>query len=138
MYNQFNNNNLVNEINYFANIIYFNPCMYTRGIALNELMNRVSALNNLDLTENSKVLGAVDIGQRTFTIDELLKLNGRDGNLAYIAVNGVVYDVTNNAVWAAATHFGLSAGKDLTNEFASCHSGQQQILNKLPVVGRLI
>jgi predicted heme/steroid binding protein len=57
-------------------------------------------------------------------------------NPAYVAINGTVYDMTNVAAWAAATHFGLTAGRDLTNEFASCHAGQQ-ILNKLKVVGRM-
>jgi len=75
--------------------------------------------------------------QTTFTLQELSKFNGKGGNPAYVAVNGTVYDVTNNATWAAATHFGLTAGKDLTNEFASCHAGQP-ILSKLKVVGKLV
>lgn len=74
--------------------------------------------------------------QITFTLQELSEFDGKDGMPAYIAVNGTVYDVTNNAAWAAATHFGLTAGKDLTNEFASCHAGQP-ILSKLKVVGRV-
>ena len=71
-----------------------------------------------------------------FTQAELTTYNGKNGNPAYIAINGVVYDVTNEATWAAATHFGLSAGKDLTNAFASCHAGQP-ILNKLKIVGKM-
>lgn len=75
--------------------------------------------------------------QKTFTLQELSKFDGKNGNPAYVAVNGNVYDVTNNAAWAAATHFGLIAGKDLTNEFASCHAGQT-ILSKLKLVGKLV
>ena len=78
------------------------------------------------------------IPEKTFTIEELKTFNGKDGNPAYIAVNGLVYDVTNNAAWAAATHFGLTAGNDLTQEFQSCHPGQERILNQLIVVGRLV
>lgn len=76
--------------------------------------------------------------QRTFTIGELATFDGKNGRPAYVAVNGIVYDVTNNRAWAAATHFGLTAGKDYTQEFASCHAGQQSILATLPVVGRLV
>lgn len=74
---------------------------------------------------------------KTFTLEELAKFNGKSGNPAYVAVNGVIYDVTNNAAWAAGTHFGLSAGNDLTNSFASCHSGSD-ILSRLPIAGNLI
>ncbi|MDS9470959.1 cytochrome b5 domain-containing protein [Sporosarcina pasteurii] len=76
--------------------------------------------------------------QRPFTLGELATFTGKNGRPAYVAVNGIVYDVTNNRAWAAATHFGLIAGKDYTQEFASCHTGQQSILATLPVVGRLV
>ena len=76
--------------------------------------------------------------QRTFTIEELAKFDGKNGRPAYVAVNGIVYDVTNNRAWAAATHFALTAGKDYTQEFASCHAGQQSILVTLPIIGRLV
>ncbi|WP_326521342.1 cytochrome b5 domain-containing protein [Faecalispora anaeroviscerum] len=54
--------------------------------------------------------------------------HGKNGIPAYVAVNGIVYDVTNSAAWRVATHFGLSAGKDLTTEFNSCHMGQDNCL----------
>ncbi|MBT2689541.1 cytochrome b5 [Bacillus sp. ISL-47] len=73
-----------------------------------------------------------------FTIQELANYDGKNGRPAYVAVGGIVYDVTNNRAWAAATHFGLVSGKDYTQEFASCHTGQQSILATLPVVGRLV
>lgn len=75
--------------------------------------------------------------RQDLTLEQLSKYNGKNGNPAYVAVNGVIYDVTNNAAWAAASHFGLTAGKDLTGAFNSCHGGQQ-ILSKLKVVGKLI
>lgn len=74
---------------------------------------------------------------QTFTLEQLQQYNGKNGNPAYVAVNGTVYDVTDSAAWAAATHFGLQAGKDHTQSFASCHQGQQQILQKLKIVGTL-
>lgn len=80
---------------------------------------------------------APQYNQRVFTIEELAGFNGKNGRAAYVAVNGIVYDVTNNRGWAAATHFGLTAGKDYSREFLSCHAGEPSILAALPVVGRL-
>lgn len=73
---------------------------------------------------------------RGISLEELALHDGKNGNLAYIAINGVVYDVTNSPAWAAGTHFGLRAGSDVTDAFASCHNGDD-ILSKLPVVGFL-
>jgi len=75
--------------------------------------------------------------RQDLTVEQLSKYNGKNGNPAYVAISGIIYDVTNNAAWAAASHFGLTAGKDLTAAFNSCHGGQQ-ILSKLKVVGKLI
>ena len=74
---------------------------------------------------------------KTFTLEELAKYDGKNGNRAYVAVRGVVYDVTNTPTWETLTHFGMSAGKDLTTPFASCHSATV-ILRVLPIVGRIV
>lgn len=120
------------EINHDINLLYEIPCVYTRNLILNHLKDRVFRLESVMKAMNRPVYL-----QPTFTLQELSRFDGKGGNPAYAAVNGIVYDVTNNAAWAAATHFGLTAGKDLTNEFASCHSGQP-ILSKLKVVGKLV
>ena len=73
---------------------------------------------------------------RYFTLAELSEYDGRDGAPAYVAVNGVVYDVTNNSVWRGDTHFGLTPGRDLTSEFQTCHPGAM-VLTRLPIVGYL-
>jgi len=135
-------NNLLIEMENYINCLYVAPCPFTRNMVLNLLRQKISFLyflNNLQLEQkkpDSKQPG--QLPQKTFTLEELTRYNGRDGQPAYIAVNGIVYDVTNSAAWAAATHFGLTAGKDLSQQFAGCHEGQQQILNSLPVVGRLL
>lgn len=147
------------EINYDINLLYVIPCVYTRNLILNHLRDRISLVESVTKAMNQTVqlqlqplppqtavtpladppapLQPTALGnQATFTLQELSRFDGKGGNPAYVAVNGTVYDVTNNAAWAAASHFGLTAGKDLTNEFASCHAGQP-ILNKLKVVGKL-
>lgn len=37
--------------------------------------------------------------EKTFTTEELAAFNGQNGNPAYIAVDGVVYDVTKVSTW---------------------------------------
>lgn len=74
--------------------------------------------------------------QRTFTLSELARYDGKGDNPAYVAVNGVVYDVTDEAGWAAGSHFGLKSGLDQTSAYVSCHTGQP-LLDKLKVIGRI-
>lgn len=73
---------------------------------------------------------------REFTLEELLQYDGMNGRPAYVAVEGIVYDISNEEKWAGGTHFGLTAGKDYTKEFSTCH-GNNKILSKLPRVGIL-
>lgn len=75
--------------------------------------------------------------QREFTIEELSKYDGSLGNPAYIAVKGIVYDVSNSPVWGGGTHFGAVAGVDLTSQFEKCHKGDLSKLKNLPIVGTL-
>lgn len=77
------------------------------------------------------------IAPKEFTLEELAYYDGSSGKPAYAAVNGIVYDVSKEAVWGGGTHFGLYAGKDLTDRFQSCH-GQGEILGRLPKVGVLV
>lgn len=54
--------------------------------------------------------------QLELTLAELATYNGNDGQPAYIAVDGVVYDVTESDAWKNGKHNGFEAGKDLTEE----------------------
>ncbi len=50
------------------------------------------------------------------TLEELSEFDGQDGNRAYVAVDGVIYDVTDSEHWENGAHKGFTAGKDLTKE----------------------
>ena len=78
----------------------------------------------------------VSTAQKVFTKAELAKYNGQNGNPAYVAVSGVVYDVTNVKQWSNGQHHGLSAGQDLTAQIAGAPHGTS-VLDGLPVVGKL-
>lgn len=71
---------------------------------------------------------------KTFTLAELAKYNGDGGMPPYVAVGGVVYDMTG--VFTAGSHYSHYAGQELTNEFYSQHSAAS--ITKYPVVGTLI
>ncbi len=75
--------------------------------------------------------------ERVFTVEELAQYDGSNGKPAYVAVNGIVYDVSLEATWGGGTHFGMYAGKDLTAQFNGCHGGRLEVLRNLPQVGVL-
>ena len=52
---------------------------------------------------------------REFTLQDLAQFNGKNGNPAYVAYKGVVYDVTESGMWGDGDHEGMhAAGRDLT------------------------
>jgi predicted heme/steroid binding protein len=69
--------------------------------------------------------------QKTFTAAELAKFDGKNGNPAYAAVDGVVYDLSS--VFRNGDHQGYSAGQNLTDAFHSQH--MTSILERFSVVG---
>ena len=75
--------------------------------------------------------------EETFTKTELKKYNGQDGNLAYVAVDGIVYDVTNAKDWNNGKHQGYEAGQDLTDVISKAPHGIS-VLKDLPIVGKLV
>lgn len=68
---------------------------------------------------------------RTFTAAELAQYDGQNGQPAYIAVQGIAYDVTDVPQWTGGKHHGYAAGKDLTAAFP--HPASR--LDGIPVVG---
>ncbi|WP_291580848.1 cytochrome b5 domain-containing protein [Clostridium sp. UBA6640] len=73
---------------------------------------------------------------RVFTIEELKLYDGTKGKPAYIAVDGVVYDVSYEATWGGGTHYGVMAGNDVSEEYKNCHK-ENPVINKLNKVGVL-
>jgi len=73
---------------------------------------------------------------KTFTLAELKTYDGQNGNPAYVAVSGVVYDVTNANQWNKGKHQTVVAGADLTSAIPSSPHGTK-VLSNLPIVGAL-
>lgn len=71
-----------------------------------------------------------------FSSAELAKYNGQDGNPAYVAVDGKVYDVSDVSVWKNGSHFGkFTAGQDLTEEIKALSPHGLSKLDSVPIVG---
>ena len=89
-------------------------------------------------TSNNTTAPAVDTSTitKTFTLEELAKNDGKNGNPGYVAISGVVYDVTNIKDWKNGQHQGLSAGKDLTTEIEKAPHGMS-VLKDLTIIGKL-
>ncbi len=75
---------------------------------------------------------------RVFTPSELKKYDGKNGRRAYVACNGIVYDVTESFLWKNGKHQALhEAGRDLTEEIKEAPHGEE-FLKKFPIVGRFV
>ncbi len=70
-----------------------------------------------------------------WTIDELAYFDGREGRPAYVAVYGVVYDVSET--WPTGSHRGFSAGTEITDPIQGAPH-EMLVLDKLPVVGAVV
>ena len=76
-------------------------------------------------------------GEKVFTLDELAMFNGKDGQPAYIAVDGIVYDVTNVSAWKNGGHQGFDSGKDVTDQIGDISPHGIRVLDNLTKVGTL-
>ena len=90
--------------------------------------------------EDTAVEEVADTG-RTFTPAELAKFDGKDGRPAYVAVDGIVYDVTGSSIWPQGEHspcdLDASAGRDLSEVLERAPARMRALIEAMPVVGRL-
>ncbi len=74
---------------------------------------------------------------KEFTREELAAHNGKGGQRAYVAYDGVVYDVTDSAMWGEGEHEAMhDAGADLTAEHSD--APHDVYVTDFPEVGRLV
>jgi predicted heme/steroid binding protein len=104
---------------------------------INESVNSTKSPENTpiqkDTVPEKDFLNDVSSNSRKFTPVELAQYDGKNGNPAYVAVDGVVYDLTR--VFRSGAHYGHFAGKELTQAFYMQHVKSE--ITKYPVVGIL-
>lgn len=130
-------NQILTDLDRCITMLFTTTCGVDRNKILNYMRNKINELYIMNNPKEYEYRPTVINDDRTFTKKELTSYNGKNGMPAYVAINGVVYDVTNNAAWLSGTHLGLSAGNDLTKEYNTCHQNEL-ILKTLPIVGKLI
>ncbi len=72
------------------------------------------------------------------TAHELARFDGQEGRKAYVAVDGVIYDLTASPAWGNGQHNGFEAGRDLTEEIKKDSPHGVAMLDRVPAVGRLL
>ncbi|MGI6005480.1 MAG: cytochrome b5 domain-containing protein [Christensenellales bacterium] len=76
--------------------------------------------------------------QIELTLEELAAYDGKDGNPAYIAVDGVIYDVSGSSRWKDGEHNGYSAGQDLTDPIKNKSPHGLSTLSRVPAIGKIV
>ena len=88
------------------------------------------------LRKQKTLIPALDNG--VYTLDGLSQFDGKDGRPAYLAYQGIVYDVTASRLWKNGSHVTKhAAGNDLTELLKTAPHGEDKIL-AMPRAGRLL
>lgn len=100
--------------------------------------NQTKSVNSItDPIPTAASSNTADTENKIFTLAELKAYDGKNGNPAYVAVNGIIYDVTHAKNWINGKHeSGVTAGRDLSTVIGDSPHGTS-VLQDLPVVGRL-
>jgi predicted heme/steroid binding protein len=73
--------------------------------------------------------------------EELAKYNGKDGQPAYVAVDGNIYDISESSMWQDGEHLVCDedaiAGKDLTETIKDAPHTKGN-LDPFPIIGILV
>ena len=99
--------------------------------------NEPQDLTTPEVTEPSEQNEITASDEKIFTLDELKQYNGKDGKPAYVAVDGIVYDVSEKNKKKNGDHNGFEAGNDLTDEIKNVSPHGVKMLDRVPVVGKL-
>lgn len=71
-----------------------------------------------------------------FTKSQLALRNGQDKPQIWVALHGVIYEVTDSRLWKNGKHYEHWAGQDLTDELKDApHT--EKVFEKFKAIGRL-
>lgn len=91
----------------------------------NSSINNSPANNSMN---TNQTMDTEDEQMEVFNATTLSVYNGKDGNPAYIAIEGVVYDVSDEPMWMDGIHQGrFQAGQDLTEQMKNAPHGLSKL-----------
>jgi predicted heme/steroid binding protein/uncharacterized membrane protein len=88
------------------------------------------------LRKKKSLASAMENG--TCTLDTLSQFDGREGRPAYIAYQGIIYDMSKSRLWKNGLHMMKhAAGNDLTDILKNAPHGEDKVL-AMPQIGKLL
>ena len=92
------------------------------------------------VSNTSQQTTAVSEGTTAFTLSDLAKFDGQNGNKAYIAFNGKVYDISDQQNFVNGVHIfdsRIKAGTDISQYISSAPPSHKTRFQQLHQVGIL-
>lgn len=83
-----------------------------------------------EVAEDSPAEGTDEV---ILTLDELKAYNGKNGMPAYLAHDGIIYDVSTVPQWASGEHNGIKAGTDITGIIEKAPHGVKNLKLGTPI-----
>lgn len=81
-----------------------------------QVSSETEGASETEISSEAEVSSESDEALPVFTAEDLSKYTGKDGNPAYVAYEGKVYDVSNIPAWKNGIHQNqFEAGKDYTD-----------------------
>ena len=118
-----------NEINYLKSVLYTRDCDKEYIVEkIKYILEEIEELINAQIEFMKRL--------KKFTAKEVEKYDGQGDNLAYVIINGTVYDVTGISEFTSSK-CKFKLGTDITTEFNKCSYIDKSKLDKLRVVGLL-
>ena len=101
------------------------------------VMSYASDLQLKNVKENKTLTLNKQLTSNNLTLKELKNFNGKEGKKAFIAVDGIIYDVSGEKAWVSGNHKGIQAGQDVSKEILKAPHGIS-VLEKLNIIGKII
>jgi len=88
-------------------------------------------LNRTDIKQNSQGVGQSSKQDSSISLDEVAKHTGKNGNSCWVAVDGIVYEISGFVLWVEGEHKPsggrAKCGKDLSEAIQQSPHGKSKL-----------